>query len=96
MTKYYGVYNIHKKEFQFGICEPSKRKATDALFKKIGKDSYKWKFEIKELKFENPKAEPILRKHLKTNDYNTIKLVECALQKRKDIKYGSIRCKPNH
>lgn len=61
--KYYGVYNTHRKEFQFGICEPSKRKATDALFKKIGKDAYKWRFEIKELKFGNSKAEPILRKH---------------------------------
>ena len=81
MTKYYGVYNIHKKEFQFGIWEPSKRKAANALFKKIGKDAYKWGFEIKELKFVNPKAEQILRKHLKTDDHD----------KRKDMKYGSSR-----
>ena len=65
--KYYGVYNIRRKEFQFGICEPSKRKATDALFKKIGKDAYKWRFEIRELKFGNPKAEPILKKGSKKN-----------------------------
>lgn len=64
MTHYYGVYNTCKKEFQFGICETSKRKATEALFKKIGNNAYKWRFEIKELKFGNPKAEPILRKHL--------------------------------
>ena len=61
-TKYYGVYNTHKKEFQFGICETSKRKATTALFKKIGDDAYKWRFVIKELKFGNPKAEPLLSK----------------------------------
>ena len=83
MEKYYGVYNTYKKEFQFGICESSKKKATDALFKKIGKDAYKWRFEIKELKFGNPKAEPILRKHLKIDDYvkpvhNTIIVPENA------------------
>lgn len=32
---YYGVYNTMKKEFQFGICEPSKRKATKKLFKRL-------------------------------------------------------------
>jgi len=48
----YGVYNTLKKEFQFGIKEESKKKATQKLFKKIGKDSYKWRFEIKEIKVE--------------------------------------------
>lgn len=58
---YYGVYNTCKKEFQFGICEPSKRKALNELFKKIGKDAYKWRFEIKPLRHGNPKAEPLLK-----------------------------------
>ena len=39
-----------KKEFQFGIDEPTKEKAQQRLFKKIGYDSYKWRFEIKEIK----------------------------------------------
>jgi hypothetical protein len=46
----YGIYNNIKKEFQFGICEPSKHKAWKALFNKIGKDAYKWRFEVRETK----------------------------------------------
>lgn len=46
----YGIYNTKKKEFQFGICEPSKKKARDKLFKKIGNDARKWRFEIREIK----------------------------------------------
>ena len=61
-TRYYGVYNTIKKEFQFGICEPSKRKASKKLFQKIGADAYKWRFEIRELKPGNPKAEELLKK----------------------------------
>lgn len=38
-----------KKEFQFGIDEPTARKADRKLFKKIGYDSYKWRFEVREL-----------------------------------------------
>lgn len=58
----YGIYNIKKKEFQFGICELSKHKAEKKLFEKIGSDAYKWRFQVKELKVGNPKAEPLLRK----------------------------------
>lgn len=58
--KRYGVWNTKKKEFQFGICEPSKTKARKKLFEKIGKDSYKYRFQIKELKLDNPKAEKLL------------------------------------
>lgn len=46
----YGVYNTVRKEFQFGICEPSKRKARQKLFDKIGNDARKWRFEIREIK----------------------------------------------
>ena len=45
----YGIYNTMKHEFQFGICEPSKTKASKKLFDKIGKSDYKWRFEIKKL-----------------------------------------------
>lgn len=58
--KRYGVWNINKKEFQFSICEPSKIKARKKLFEKIGKDAYKYRFQIKELKLGNPKAEKLL------------------------------------
>lgn len=58
--KRYGVWNTKKKEFQFGICEPSKTKAREKLFEKIGKDAYKYRFQIKELKLGNPKAEKLL------------------------------------
>lgn len=50
--KHYGIYNTIKKEFQFGIDEPTKGKAQRKLFKKIGYDSYKWRFEIREIKEE--------------------------------------------
>lgn len=46
----YGIYNVMKKEFQFGISEPSKAKAKAKLFAKIGKDAYKWRFEVREIK----------------------------------------------
>ena len=47
--KVYGIYNIMKKEFQFGIREPSKTKAWNKLFQKIGNDARKWRFEVKEI-----------------------------------------------
>lgn len=59
-TRYYGIWNTSKKEFQFGIIETSKRKAERALFKRIGRDAYKWRFVVKELKRGNPKAKPLL------------------------------------
>ena len=43
----YGIWNTCKKEFQFGISEPSKSKALKALFDKIGNDAYKWRFRVK-------------------------------------------------
>lgn len=46
----YGIWNDWKKEFQFGIREPTKAKASKKLFKRIGKDAYKWRFEIREIK----------------------------------------------
>ena len=48
----YGIWNSIKKEFQFGINEPTPEKARRKLFKKIGYDSYKWRFEVKEMKGE--------------------------------------------
>lgn len=48
--KRFGIYNTTRKEFQFGINEPSKELASKKLFDKIGKDAYKWRFEVKEIK----------------------------------------------
>lgn len=50
MGKMYGIYNTRTKEFQFGIKEPSKNKARQKLFSKIGNDARKWRFEVRELK----------------------------------------------
>ena len=38
-----------KKEFQFGIAESTKQKAQRKLFKKIGNDAYKWRFEVRKI-----------------------------------------------
>lgn len=38
-----------KKEFQFGIKEETRQKAFNKLFKKIGYDSYKWRFEVRRI-----------------------------------------------
>lgn len=45
----YGIYNTMKKEFQFGISEPTKKLAQKKLFEKIGKDAYKWRFEVRKI-----------------------------------------------
>lgn len=48
----WGIYNSCAKEFQFGISESSPFKAENALFKVIGNDARKWRFEARLL----PKA----------------------------------------
>lgn len=45
----FGIYNHMRKEFQFGIRESSKKKARKKLFEKIGKDAYKWRFEVRKI-----------------------------------------------
>lgn len=50
MSKIYGIYNTRTKSFQFGIKEPSKTKAFQKLFEKIGDDARKWRFEVREIK----------------------------------------------
>lgn len=51
---HFGIWNSMKKKYQFGIDEPTPRKAEKKLFQKIGNDARKWRFEIKEIK-ENKK-----------------------------------------
>lgn len=48
----YGIYNTLRKQFQFGICELTPEKAMKRLFEKIGKDAYKWRFEVRRLPSE--------------------------------------------
>lgn len=45
----YGIYSTVSKRFVFGIQEPSKKKAWEALFSKIGNDARKWRFEVRKL-----------------------------------------------
>lgn len=47
MADLWGVWSSWSKKWCFGIAEPTKRKASDALFNKIGKDAYKWRFEYR-------------------------------------------------
>ena len=49
MAKQYGIYNTVKKEFQFGIKEPTKKQALNKLCEKIGNDARKWRFKVKEV-----------------------------------------------
>ncbi len=51
--RHYGIWNNMAKEFQFGICETTAEKARAKLFKKIGYNSYKYRFEVKEIKEGN-------------------------------------------
>ena len=51
----YGIYNVQKKCFQFGISEDTPMLAEARLFQKIGNDARKWKFEIKQLPKERMK-----------------------------------------
>lgn len=55
--KHFGVWNNVKKEFQFGIDEPTETKALNKLFKKIGNDARKWRFEIREIPNDYKKKE---------------------------------------
>lgn len=45
----YGVWNNMQKRFVFGIKETSPRQASKALFRRIGKDAYRWRYSIREI-----------------------------------------------
>lgn len=63
--KRYGIYNSIHKIFQFGICERSKSKAYDKLYKKIGKDAGKIRFEVRRIKEGHVTSGMIERKCIK-------------------------------
>lgn len=52
----YMVYNTVKKEYQFArICETTAKGANTILFKLIGNDARKWRFEIKKVRSDEAK-----------------------------------------
>jgi hypothetical protein len=46
-NKYYGIWSCVSHKFVFGIKEPTKNGAWKALSRKIGKDTYKCRWECK-------------------------------------------------
>lgn len=50
-VKLYGIFSTVSKKYCFGIQEPSKSKAMKALFKRIGKDAHKYRFETRRIKY---------------------------------------------
>lgn len=69
----YGIWNNMRKEFQFGIDEPTEKRARDKLFKKIGYDSFKWRFEVRDIekqrninKLENSRRNRVMSELIKT------------------------------
>ena len=53
----YGVWNTMTKRFVFGIAEETKGRASRALFHKIGRKAYKWRYEVRKIppNWKNPK-----------------------------------------
>lgn len=45
----YGVWNAMQKRFVFGIAEETPGRAQRALFHRIGKSAYKWRYEVRKI-----------------------------------------------
>ena len=54
----YAIYSTVSKKDVFGILEPTKSRARRELFKRIGKDAYKWRFEVRKRKAVIEKIKP--------------------------------------
>ena len=69
----YMIYNTLKKEFQFpSICETTEKGANTILFKKIGYDSKKWRFEIRKVeKNEAYKMRQEMKDNLKARNIHS-------------------------
>ena len=52
----YGVYNHLTRKWVKDIVSSSPKKATDALFKKIGNDAYKWRYSVDKFCELNPET----------------------------------------
>lgn len=76
----YGVWNDMKKEFQFKIMSEKPETVSRQLFEKIGHDSKKWRFEIKEMTVGR------LQRHNQTqieSQFQCIKLQETEIARLK-------------
>lgn len=69
----YGIYNASVKEFQFGICEATKEKAYKKLFKKIGHDAKKWRFEEKYIPGSPSEKDFVCSRNKKTKCHKCVK-----------------------
>lgn len=45
----YGIWHTMQKRFVFGIAETTVGRAQRALFQRIGKNAYKWRFEVRKI-----------------------------------------------
>ena len=52
----YGIWNTMQKRFAFGIAEETEGRASKALFHKIGKAAYRWRYEVRKIppNWKNP------------------------------------------
>lgn len=67
----YMIYNSMRKSFQFPrICETTEKEANTLLFRTIGNDARKWRFEIR--KVEKEKAYKIRQELKDVNKANRI------------------------
>lgn len=63
-TGMYGIWSAVSKQFVFGIQEPTKKLAFEQLIRKIGKDSFKYRFSAKRIK-DCPEHREMLKGELK-------------------------------
>jgi len=65
----YGIWNDVEKRFVFGITETTKDAAWRKFVKRVGKTSYKWRFEARAIPkgFSNPKN-PHYQKQVKQKE----------------------------
>lgn len=47
LNRRFGIWNDVQKRFVFGINEESANRARHELQRKIGKDAYKWRYEVR-------------------------------------------------
>jgi len=75
MSEQWGVWSTWSKKWCFGISESSAKAARKALFNRIGKDAYKWRFEFKKIPTVTPNKPTQRRNVQMAIDNQTTKLV---------------------
>ena len=76
MADQWGVRSRWTRKWCFGISESSAKAAQKALFNKIGKGAYTWRFEFKKIPVVKPNKpnkpiKPIKRRHVQMAEVNT-------------------------